>query len=521
VINRMLRRRHEPRSIFEHVDAHVRPGIAGLTPGGEILPDEQPASRSEIRWAPGALEGVTAGALGTPDERAAVERIHGALAALAARPRRATRRRLRELFREGHVRGRIDGLRDRLTAESPAHAERLYPELRELFLTSGHRDEVKYAMALMSGFGRREDADLFRIVARHAEFTLYAAIALASVSADPVDEWLGLLPHVTGWGRTELSELILREPRSEVVRERLLRDGLGVGNALTLASGCRLDELLARPQVDDELLESACGIIDALVGQWDSPAVLTDYDEAGPAVEALLRHLDGRPRSLAGFLTVFDLRRFLMAYEAGDEDLAACGLDAERCARVVALCTVLLDGDGWRGEIEAALESDVADERRLGMEAATRLGVDLHAYLLDRLEREPGDSGLWFRLLAGADEIRVREAVAAALSLWDLSEIARGPALDLFGDADGPLGSVDYLLQELPRFPGVGGPLLEASLQSPVIRHRLAALRALAGWEHVPADLLERIAHARASDPDEDVRASAARVLAGETIPER
>ena len=299
VISRLLRGRDEPSSIFEHIDAHVRPDVPGLAPGGETLPDDQPAVRSDIRWAPGALEGVTAGAAGSADDEEAIEQIYRALAALARKSSQANRRRVRELFREGSVRARIDGLRDRLTAESPPDAVNLYPELREIFLTSGYRDEVKYAMALLGGFSRPEDADLFRVVGRHEEFTLYAAVALASVADDPVAEWLGLLPHVSQWGRTELSQLILREPRSELVRERLVRDGLGVGNALTLAVGCRLDQLLARAEVDDELLAGAREIVDALVWQWDSPAVLTDYDEAGPAVEALLRHIAAHRPSLA------------------------------------------------------------------------------------------------------------------------------------------------------------------------------------------------------------------------------
>ena len=84
----------------------------------------------------------------------------------------------------------------------PAARRAALPRAAELFLRSGYRDEVKYAMALMSGFRRPEDADLFRVVGRHEEFTLYAAVALAPVSDDPLGEWLALLPHVDGWGRT-------------------------------------------------------------------------------------------------------------------------------------------------------------------------------------------------------------------------------------------------------------------------------------------------------------------------------
>ena len=344
VIKRFLRRRHEPRSIFEHIDAHVRPDVPGLTKGGDELPDEAEFSEGGISFAPGALEGILRGP-GDPEEvEAAVERIYGALAALAEDPNATTRAQLRETFREGHVRARMDALRDRLNAAPPPHTELLYPELRELFLRSGHRDEVKYSMALLGGFRRPEDADLFRIVGRHEEFTLYAAVALASVTDDPVNEWLGMLVHVKGWGRTELAELILRSPQSELVREQLVRGGLGVGNALELAEGCRLDQILAHPEVDDELLSGARDIIWELAESVDSPADLADYGYAGWAVENLLRHLAERTRSDDDRRAVAALQTYLTSEqsryepETGADRFPACGLDEQRLARVLALC---------------------------------------------------------------------------------------------------------------------------------------------------------------------------------------
>jgi len=238
----------------------------------------------------------------------------------------------------------MDALRDRLNAAPPAHTELLYPELRELFLRSGHRDEVKYSMALLGGFRRPEDAELFRIVGRHEEFTLYAAVALASVTDDPVDEWLGMLVHVKGWGRTELAGLILRNPQSEVVREQLVRGGLGVGNALELADGCRLDQILAHPEVDDDLLKGARDIIETLADSWDSPKDLADYEYAGWAVENLLRHLAERPHSADDRRAVAALQTYLTSEESryeresGADRFPACGLDEQRLTRVLALC---------------------------------------------------------------------------------------------------------------------------------------------------------------------------------------
>jgi hypothetical protein len=159
-----------------------------------------------------------------------------------------------------------------------------------------------------------------------------------------------------------------------------------------------------------------------------------------------------------------------------------------------------------------------ADPRICHARGARRLGVDLYEYLIEQLRSDPGDSGLWYRLVAGADEARVREAVDLAVSLWDMSEISRGPALEHFGGPSGPLASVDFILQELPRFPGVGTPLIAASLRSPVIRHRLVALRALSRWQEKPAGLMQLVGDLASADPHDDVLQSAAEVIDGKVI---
>ena len=155
VIKRFLRRRHEPRSIFEHIDAHVRPDVAGLTKGGDELPDEAEFSEGGISFAPERSR-ASSRAGRSRGGRGGVERD----LRRAHRARRKTRtpttraQSARDCSARVDVRARIDALRDRLNAAPPPHTELLYPELRELFLRSGHRDEVKYSMALLGGFRR-------------------------------------------------------------------------------------------------------------------------------------------------------------------------------------------------------------------------------------------------------------------------------------------------------------------------------------------------------------------------------
>jgi len=186
---------------------------------------------------------------------------------------------------------------------------------------------------------------------------------------------------------------------------------------------------------------------------------------------------------------------------------------------VVSVCSAFVERDVWLERARAAMASGDADERRRGMEVAARLGVDLHQYLVDRLRNDPGDPDLWYRFVAGADELRLREAVDLAVSLWDLSEIARGPVPSQPKGARGPLASVGWIIQELARFPGVGAPLIAASLRSPVTADRAFALRALSRWQEKPADLVELVADLARMDPSERLREDAELVLAGRSLP--
>ena len=139
-----------------------------------------------------------------------------------------------------------------------------------------------------------------------------------------------------------------------------------------------------------------------------------------------------------------------------------------------------------------------------------------------RIEADPNDGSLWFHLAWGADAERIGEVVRLAERVLDLDALASGPALERFGPpgSEGPHQAANYVLQELPRFPGVGKELLVAALSSPVIRDRLLALRVLSGW---PRDVLDEqimlAVRACLDDPAEDVRSHAGAVLRGEPIP--
>ena len=97
----------------------------------------------------------------------------------------------------------------RLRDEPPSDPDALYTELRTILFETRSRDELKFAIVLVGTYERAEDAEAFRVLARHEEFTFFAAAALAYGADDWVGEWLALLPDASSGGATELSRLLL------------------------------------------------------------------------------------------------------------------------------------------------------------------------------------------------------------------------------------------------------------------------------------------------------------------------
>ena len=190
-----------------------------------------------------------------------------------------------ELFRTGAWSSLVRAVVFRLRDQPPSDPEALYTELRTLLLETRNRDDLKFAIVIVGRYGREEDAEVFRVLARHEEFTLYAAMALGYCSEDFVGEWLALLPDVSGWGATELSDLLLHS-EDERVYGVLLRRGAAIRNALDLAVRCRLHEALDSDDVDDLLLRGARSILDGLTWSFTEPEALFDYPDAGIAVES-------------------------------------------------------------------------------------------------------------------------------------------------------------------------------------------------------------------------------------------
>jgi hypothetical protein len=163
----------------------------------------------------------------------------------------------------------------------------------------------------------------------------------------------------------------------------------------------------------------------------------------------------------------------------------------------------------WQVKIDSALHSP--DNRAFyeADAAAQALGIETRTIHFERVRSEPLKSSSWYRLLQQTNEDQIEEILAFAAEALPLDEIASGPADSLgLGEKYAAHSALDWILQDLKRFPGHGWKLIEIGLQSPVTRNRNMALNALLEWPRPswPEQAPSLLARLSAIEPNQKLR---------------
>jgi hypothetical protein len=165
------------------------------------------------------------------------------------------------------------------------------------------------------------------------------------------------------------------------------------------------------------------------------------------------------------------------------------------------------------------LSSEDEVEFAYAHQAAKALGIDTWEIHWQRLQQKPNDPGRWYPVMALCDDDRIGKVIEFAEASLDLAGIATGAGDELgLGRGFEPHSCLDFILQELHRFPGQGAKLIEAGLKSPVVRNRNMAVAALAAWSRGewPGGLEMALERAAECEPNEDVRERMQKALRGD-----
>jgi hypothetical protein len=512
MLDRILRREPAPLrvSIYEHIRAHLPDQGPDLLAGGETLPDDGDIA-GEIRWAPGARDGVSTHHSQHAGDTPAARELTALIRTSCAHGNRPHDiRRIEERMRSLSAIEVVDDVL-RALPESPVPRASVHALGIELTTKSAHREAVKLGLALLGLAGGPLDREVLLTIGRHEEFTLYTAVAIAR-SIRPAEPALWELAQlVRGWGRIHLVEK-LRGTEDPAIQAWIFHEGFrnSIMDEYLAGVAATTGGLVVRlrdPHPSDATLDAACDIVRTLIA--GGPVEHMDrYEDGALAVDLLVGHLGRSAATLNHLVTATAIERFLDDEEADWTSRASVGWTAELRERLLRTCREIRGREEWPNVVGDGLASDDPKQTWLADIAARELGIETFDTYWRRLLVDPL-GGEWSAALRLADESTIGQLVDLATRSLPLDAIATGPG-DLLGLGKEfrPHQALDFIVQGLAPFPGRGWPLVMAALRSPVIRNRNIAIRTLRarGPEHRPTEARAAIERAAAEEPESAVR---------------
>jgi hypothetical protein len=530
-----VRRNSTKTSIYEHVVAHVPADGPGLSPGGNLLPDDPRGEEDIIRFAPGLRDRILDPGTALSAEQMASSLmppfVEAASASARGEPYVVLYRQLVAIEQLGF----LDPFIRRVVASRLPRRKVRSVALR-LVMESTDRLPVKVGIALLGVCARRQDEGTLLTIARHPEFTDYAGMALTNAFGSRDDVLWELAKVTEGWGRIALVQQLAKTQRSEIKAWILRETGrdhmLLRGASLVAAEAGDLRKELSAEEVDDDLCVAAGAILQTLIENRPTEArdSIDDYAEGQAAIGLFLSHLRHRPEDLQTIqplLTIIDylelrggvdwnispeFRDKLLKKVAGRP--LAGWTEGER-ARAATLARWVLRRPGWRRAIEDGLRSSDRWTFYLAVRAAMRLGDNVAPVLLERLRRDPyADEITWGDAVRTADEAGFDDLLEVAFTRLSEHRPYEGWAFP---------GWLRAIVEGLERFPGKGWPLIREGLTSGVMMERRFGLNGVwaFGGKPWPREAVALVAALARADPDEYNREKAAELLEDQGYPGR
>ncbi|MDX1616231.1 MAG: hypothetical protein R3300_18100, partial [Candidatus Promineifilaceae bacterium] len=183
---------------------------------------------------------------------------------------------------------------------------------------------------------------------------------------------------------------------------------------------------------------------------------------------------------------------------------------------VLATVALLMDDDVWQQLVHLQLSSPDEAEFHHAQRAADMLGIETWSVHWRRLQDMPSEPGRWHFVMRQANAANIDAILTFAERVLPLEKIASGPSEALgLGPEYRWHSCLDFVLQDLDRFPGKGKKLLLAGLASPSVRNRNMALKALSAWQPdlIDQEMLQALDTALQREPDDRVKENIKQVL--------
>ena len=509
------------QSIYTFLQNHTHENQAGLPEEAHNLPDEDIFySEDDIHWIAGGLDGAFGHHGGESEDQDVAEKIFFAMKTYFNQPNSKNLKVVYHLLFDRSALDFLDSLMPLIANDQSLDFDQVYGFALWLATEAPDRNPVKIGIAVLGLFQGDHIPEILMTFGRHDEFTLYAAVGLSNSLQDSESNLWKLAKNVTGWGRIQLVER-LSETNNPKIKQWMLREGYKNSimyeyTAFICAEVGGLLKELEQDHPDDALIKAAGEILDTLITGEGGPAQgMEDYEDGAKATELYINHIKDRDIDLEQFLIVANLKRF-MESEADWSPREKQGWTQDIRTELLIHVEIMLSMDGWKEKVMNLIQSRESRDFYTATRAADILKIDTWPYYFER--QKTGTSNEWYYLMQTEDSEKIDQVLALAETQIPFEEVATGPAQKTgFGPAYKYHSALDFIVQDLRRFPGKGWSFVKASLQSPVIRNRHMSLKALEEWGkgQWPNDAEQILNEAYETEPDEKVKESIQKVRQG------
>ncbi|MES9991166.1 MAG: hypothetical protein ABW098_04395 [Candidatus Thiodiazotropha sp.] len=512
-------------SIYAFIKQNLDKQTERLPEDYDKLPDDEIRFKEgELRWVSGAMDGAFGHHGGGSQSEEQSKRIAHLLKVISQTGKDSSKIELYKILQEDSVLDYIDESIEKAVALNISPEPYLHTFANFLAKESPDRGPVKFGIALLGIIQDSNDKPLIMLLGKHEEFTLFSAVALSNMSQQPEGDLFDLAKKVNGWGRIHLVESLEGTDNKEI-QEWMLRDGYKNSImyeylAYICATSGKLRESLKITSLDKGMFNSAGDLIEALISGGPARDIY-EYDDAADVISMYLHHFTNQPKQLKHYLVLQAIKGYLSSDSWDIEEQKSSGWQLHTRERALSTLENLLNDIEWKTITEKALKSADNMDFFNADRAARYLKMDTWDIHWHRLIEEPADSGRWFYVMRESNLERIDAILSLAESKIPLDSISTGAADEMGMGPEYNWHSVlDYILQDLDQYPGKGEKLILTGLQSPVIRNRNMALKALTAWslDIRGEKITDSLKSAYKLEPDADVKDSIKNVIDGKEI---
>lgn len=377
---------------------------------------------------------------------------------------------------------------------------------------SPDKNPIKIALGLLGSFRDNTSQRLLLLFALHPEFTLYAIRSLKlRLSCEEFEPFLYSLGQRTkGWGRIQFIEH-LPSTLSASNRYWLLTEGYK-NNVMTeyvaydcVTKGALLEMLNTHP-LDNELLLGCSDLLRALLNGGPTKDIY-DYAEGARACKTFISQVDTLPpRELKLLYCVCEIADFV---QNSGEDwllLEALGWDDHGQQQIMSVSHNIIQKPEWSTLIIEALQSPSRTKNYQASLVAKSLRLDIWE-LLFSLQKDNPNADWWHQLMQTDASHKIERVVKLAEQQIELTALDSidDPLITTRSEYQ-PHHAVEYIMQDLGGFPGIGWSLIKRQLRSPTLRDRNMALNVLSTWSDtlLPNDLYGELTQALTIETDKN-----------------